>query len=243
MSARESRQGIVSVTYDSKVQLLLRAVSCVAVMAAMFAAMSCSQSATPPLFVDDFNRPDTVTGLGEGWDMRGAYRREYTLPPASDGFIKDGKYTYAGDSIVYAVRQFPEIMRSAGTEGMWTKVRDGATTTIGVVLTANDRIISDMVHFTANREKWSLSTRRDSGEFIYIARGNFYPPLELDRSYRFEIRATDDSVVVDVPGHTETVMVSTAGLLGDRVFWEEYFARESGPAGTVFNFDKVWADS
>ena len=42
-------------------------------------------------FVDNFDRPDTVLGLGEGWDMRGP-DADYGLPvpAATDGFISNG---------------------------------------------------------------------------------------------------------------------------------------------------------
>lgn len=190
-------------------------------------------------WLDDFNRPDTP-GLGEGWDMRGR-NQIGGLPPATDGFIKDGHYTYAGDSIVYAVRQFGARVRSVGTVGRWVQNRPGGETTLAMAITSNDQIIADMVHFTATRQEWGMSVKRGGGRLEYMATGKFTPPLELDRDYRFVIEATATSVTVSVPGAEVTKPVDTAGLLGDRTFWEEFAKPEELPAGVVFDFDTVWA--
>lgn len=190
-------------------------------------------------FVDTFDRPDTVLGLGEGWDLRGPYADGFPLPAATDGFISNGSYTYAGDSIVYAVRQFSSTVQRMGTVGRWRKTGDGAETTLAMAITANDQLITDVVHFTANRSDWELTVSRGSGSFEPVARGLFSPMLTLDSDYQFEFEATDDTLTVRVPGNEVTINVSTDGLLGDRAFWEEY---PSGtPAGVVFDFDTVWA--
>jgi hypothetical protein len=53
------------------------------------------------------------------------------------------------------------------------------------------------------------------------------------------MEATEDTVTVRVPGSEVTKNLSTAGLIGDRAFWEEYV--DPVPAGVVFDFDAVWA--
>ena len=71
-------------------------------------------------FVDNFDRPDTVLGLGEGWDMRGPDAdKSLPVPAATDGFISNGSYTSAGDRIVYAVRQFRSTVQRMGAVGRW----------------------------------------------------------------------------------------------------------------------------
>jgi hypothetical protein len=200
----------------------------------------------PPLpteasFVDDFNRPNSTFGLGEGWDLRGSYLGSFPLPPATDGFIKDGSFTYGGDSIVAAVRQLRSTVRRMGAVGHWAQTRPGAETTLAMAITANDHLFSDVVLFTANRARWDLSVRRANGVFSSMAQRDFAPPLELDRAYQFEIEATDTAVTVRVPDAETTMQVSTVGLLGDRVFWQEFAKPTDLPAGVVFDFDTVWA--
>lgn len=96
-----------------------------------------------------------------------------------------------------------------------------------------------MIHFTANRGIWDLTTRRNGGPFEPVASGKFIPALTLDRDYRFEIEMTETAVTVTVPGAEVVSSVDTKGLAGNIAFWEEY---PSGvPAGTVFDFDAVWA--
>lgn len=189
-------------------------------------------------FVDYFDRPDSEYGLGDGWDLRGPYVDRFPLPAATDGFLRDGFFTYRGDDVVYAVRQFRSTVLRMGATGRWRALRDGAETTMTMALTANDKIVSDMVHLTVTRQKWNLTVRRGA-DFEPVANGVFLPELNTAEPYLFELAAADDSVTVRVPGAVVTTPVDTTGLLGDRAFWEE-FPMES-PSGTVFDFDTVWA--
>jgi hypothetical protein len=191
----------------------------------------------PTTFVDTFSRANTELGLGEGWDMR-TYVNGFPLPAATDGFIRDGSYTYAGDAVVYAARQFRGIVRRIGTVGSWKQTRDGAETTLAMAISANDQLITHMLHLAANRSVWELTVRR-GGAFEPVASGKFSPTLALDHGYHFEMEATEDTVTVRVPGSEVTKNLSTAGLIGDRAFWEEYV--DPVPAGVVFDFDAVWA--
>lgn len=189
---------------------------------------------------DTFDRPDTQLGLGDGWDMRAGYVDRFPMPAATDGFLRGGAFTYAGDSTVYGARQFRGTVREMGTTGRWRQIRDGkADTTIAMAITPNDRLVTEMVHFAANRSVWELTVRR-GGPFEPVAKGSFNPPLSLDREYTFAIAVTDDAVTVTIPdGEPTTHPVDTAGLLGDRAFWEEYI--KPPPASTTFDFDTVWA--
>lgn len=188
-------------------------------------------------FVDTFDRPNTVLGLGEGWDMR-TYVDSFPLPAATDGFIRGANYTYRGDSVVYAARQFRGTVRRMGTVGHWRQAREGNETTLAMAITVNDELITHMVHFAVNRSLWELTVRR-GGDFEPVASGQFSPALALGLDYQFEIEATENTVTVRVPGSEVTKEVSTAGLLGDRAFWEEYV--KPAPAGVVFDFETVWA--
>lgn len=190
-------------------------------------------------WVDQFDRPDGP--LGDGWDMRGRREGGYSLPPSSGGFIHDGYFTYAGDSIVYAVRKFSSPVTRIGTMGRWARSSSASTETVmAMAITPNDKIIADMVHFVATRFGWELSLRRDNGPFNYLVKRPFDPPLSLDRDYVFEMTVAGDSIEVRVPGGGQTVAASTSGLVGNRAFWEEFAKPEELPAGVVFNFDTVW---
>ena len=195
-------------------------------------------------FVDDFNRPDTTHGLGEGWLLRGPYAGSFPMPPATDGFIKGGRYTYAGDAVVYAAREFPNTVRRVGTIGRWSKLHDGPETAIALVISANDNLVTDMVHLVVSRHVWTLTVRRATsgdGSFEPVANGTFAPPLAMGRDYSFELEAGDDTVTVRMPGLEPVISsVPLAGVVGPYAFWEEY--SDQLPAGTVFEFDSVWAD-
>jgi hypothetical protein len=190
-------------------------------------------------FIDGFDRPDTEAGLGEGWDMRRPDKRTFPPPPASDGFLEDGRYTYAGASAVYAVRQFRGTVRGMGAIGRFRSIRFGAETALAMAITPNDKLTDDMLLFTAKRSGWDLVVRRAGGAYEPVAEGQFEPKLDLNRDYQFGFEATGDTVTVTVPGSEVTEAVATAGLLGNRGFWQEYPTRR--PAGDVFDFDTVWA--
>lgn len=192
-------------------------------------------------FVDGFNGDDTELGLGEGWDTRGGHAGSFPLPAATDGFIADGNYTYAGDSVVYAARQLRGTVRRIGAAGSWTQAREGGETTMAMAITANDLLITDMLQFIVNRSLWELTARRADGALEPVMTGRFPTPLELNRDYQFEIEATDASVTVRVPGSEVTTNLATSGLLGDRAFWAELPDLVNRPTGVVFNFDNVWA--
>jgi hypothetical protein len=189
-------------------------------------------------FIDTFDRAD------RGWDLRGPYAGGFPLPAATDGFIKDGRFTYAGNAVVYAVRQFHGQVRKVGARGQWRRIREGdADTAMTMALTANDKIVSDMVHFSVSRSRWSLTVRRGA-DFIPVAEGQFAPVLLLDHEYEFEVEATAATVTVRVPGDEATpkiitTKVNTAGLLGNRAFWEEFPV--TTPADVVFDYNTVWA--
>lgn len=186
-------------------------------------------------FVDTFDGP----GFAPGWDLR-TYLDRFPMDPAADGFIRDGHYTYAGNQVVYAARQFPTTVWRIGTIGQWRKIREsGEETGVALAISANDQLITHMVHFATSRSEWKLTVRRGGG-FEPVASGKFSPLLEFGRDYRFEVEATDASVTVRVPGNEVTTPVPTAGLLGDRAFWEEY--AKPTPASTVFDFDTAWAN-
>lgn len=188
-------------------------------------------------FVDDFDRADTNVGLGDGWDLR--TRDKNVWQPASDGFIKNGYYTYSGRGAVYAARKFRGMVRRIGAFGRFQSIRFGPETVLALGITPNDQLTADMVLLTAKRSGWRLIVRRGNGAYETVAEGTFAAKLDLDRDYQFELDATDDSVTVRVPGVEETHSVSTVGLLGDLAFWQEY--PTSSPSGDVFDFDIVWA--
>jgi len=176
---------------------------------------------TQATFVDDFNRPDTKLGLGDGWDMRRPNKKALPPLPATDGFLEGGHYTYAGASGVYAVRKFGGPVRSMGAIGRFRSIRFGAESALAMAITPNDQLTADMLLFTAKRSGWNLIVRRAGGAYEAVAEGQFSPKLDLNRDYQFDFEATENTVTVRVPGDEETRDVSTAGLLGDRAFWQE----------------------
>lgn len=192
-------------------------------------------------FVDNFDRPDTPLGLGDGWDMREpAGGGNPTLPPATDGFIENGRYTSAGDTGVYAVRSFRSTVHRVGAEASWERVSNGGAETLVMAVTGNDKITTDLVQLTVNPNGWAVSTRRDGGRVRRVFAGKFDPPLELDRQYRFEVDVADGSVTVRVPGAEEKRTVGTSGLLSERAFWRHVSAPTDRPVGVKASVNMVW---
>lgn len=192
-------------------------------------------------WVETFDRPDTEPGVVDGFEV--VQRLYEPRLPATDGFIRDGAFTYRGeDQVVYAVREFPGTVRSVGAEGSWRQEREGTTdTVIALVISGNDRLITDMLHFVVDRKTWSLTVRRKNGEFEPVVHGAFPVPLKVGEPYRFRLEATDKTATVSVPGKTLAVDIDTAGVLGPFAFWEQFAKPEQFPVSTVFDYHTVWA--
>jgi len=192
-------------------------------------------------WVDTFDRPDSEPGVLDGYQL--VQRLYEPRLAATDGFLRDGAFTYRGeDQVVYAVREFPDTVRSVGAEGSWRQEREGDTdTVIALVISGNDRWITDMLHFVADRKTWALTIRRDNGEFEPVMNGTFNPPLKIGDTHRFRVDATDSNATVSVPGFTRTAPVDTTGVLGPVAFWEQFAKPEQFPVSTVFDYQTVWA--
>lgn len=162
------------------------------------------------------------------------------MPPATDGFIKDGNFTYSGTSGVYAARLLRGAVRSVGAAGSFRSLRPGyKQSALSISITANDRLVTDMVTLSATRDGWNMKMRRAGDAPVILAQGGFSPRLELGRKYQFELDATADSLTAQVPGAEITKKVSTAGALGNYVTFQEHAVRT--PASDVFDFDTSWA--
>lgn len=192
-------------------------------------------------WVDTFDRPNTEPGVLDGYQL--VQRLYEPRLAATDGFLRDGAFTYRGeDQVVYAVREFPDTVRSIGAEGSWREARPGDTdTVIALVISGNDRWITDMLHFVADRKTWALTIRRDNGQFEPVMNGTFNPPLKIGDTHRFRVDATDSNATVTVPGFTRTAPVDTTGTLGPVAFWEQFAKPEQFPVSTVFDYQTVWA--
>lgn len=194
-------------------------------------------------FVDLFDRPNTESGLGGGWDMRESADYSPILPPTTDGLIADGHFVSSGSIPVYAARTFRSVLRRVGAEGRWTRAESnsagGSDEKLVIAITANDRLKSDLVQLVASPVGWEVATRRNGGTYRREMTGKFDPPLEFNREYRFEMDATNGSVTVRVPGTERKGNVGTAGLLSERGFWELASGKEQ-PSGK-FAYNAVWA--
>ena len=191
-------------------------------------------------FIDDFGRPDTTGQLDNGWQLRGAPIGDSPLPPATDGYLRDGHFTYGGNSDVMALRQFRAPVRTIGAEGVFRRSNDASSDTSMTIGMAGDANIADnVVLLVADRTTWQVKGRLANGRFKTVATGGFAPPLERDRPYRFALSCTGDQVNVLGPGLSISKPLAVPIPLGTFGFWREYPTRT--PAGEVFDFDKVWA--
>ncbi|WP_155924980.1 hypothetical protein [Mycolicibacterium sp. CBMA 234] len=195
---------------------------------------------TQASFIDEFDRPDTTSGLGDGWDMRGMPQNGQPLLPAADGYIKDGHFTYAGKSDAIAVRQFRSPVTSIGAEGQFRRINPANTDTTMMLGTGGDNNLeTNVVVFLANRSSWELRSRLVSGTLKTVASGTFAHMLELGHVYQFVLSCTGDRVGVTGPGLTISKPLPIPISTGAFGFWRESPNRI--PAGEVFDFDKVWA--
>lgn len=191
-------------------------------------------------FFDNFNRPDTRFGLGEGWELRGAYEAlSDSMPPATDGFIRNDAYTYAGASEVWAVRRFDGTVRRVGALGRFRQIGAGENTTFGIGISSNDKVSTDQIMLSANLTGWELRTSRANSAHQRIMGGRFAPALLPGVNYQFELEAAGSTVVVHVPGEKVVGTADVSDLIGNHAFWLEYLHKP--PAGTAFDFDTVWA--
>ena len=192
-------------------------------------------------FIDEFDRPDTKNGLGEGWDLRHTPRGDVaSLPPATDGYIAGGHFTYAGTSDVIAIRQFRAPVLAIGAEGQFSR-RGNSTSesTIMMGIAGDENLKTDVVMFAASRTDWGLQSQNANSRLKIIATGQFSRPLELGRSYRFVLSCTGSQVSITGPGIDESRSLPMPVSPGVYGFWREDPSRT--PASGIFDFDKVWA--
>lgn len=174
--------------------------------------------------------------------MRTAQSGEAALRPATDGYIKDGHFTYAGKSDVIAIRQFRAPVVSIGAEGQFVRRSSSTAETIMMLGTAEDgNLQTNMVVFTSSRTAWGVHLRNQvaNSKLKEIANGQFSRPLELGRNYTFLLRISDSQIRISGPGLEVTKPLPASLPANVFGFWREYPDRAS--AGGIFDFDKVWA--
>lgn len=190
-------------------------------------------------FVDDFNRPNTVSGIGDGWNMRGDVMRGDPSVPATDGFIREGNFSYSGASTVYATRDMRGLVEGIGAVGRFSPNGDGGETSIGLGISADDQFTANAIILTASRWGWQVRLRRNSAFQPVVMRGEFSPTLELDTNYEFKLATDNGRIAVQAPGIISNRQAPLDGLVGSRAFWMEYVDRP--PARVIFQYDVVWA--
>lgn len=191
-------------------------------------------------FIDEFNRPDTASGLGNGWDLRTPQRNETSFRPATDGYITDGHFTYAGKSDVIAMREFRAPLLSVGAEGQFSRRSSISADTTMMIGTAGDsNFETNVVIFAASRTDWVLQSKSAYGRLKTVVAGQFSHPLDLDREYQFVLSCTSNQAHVTGPGLDTTRPLPMPISPGKFGFWREYPHRP--PVGGVFDFKRVWA--
>ncbi|VEG52373.1 Uncharacterised protein [Mycolicibacterium aurum] len=173
--------------------------------------------------------------------MREAREDGSVLPAETGAFLRNGHYVSSDDSGVYAVRTFRDTVRRVGVEGRWTRIGEGGDETLIMGISADENLESNYVNFTVTPAGWVVSTRRDNADPRVVVKGSFSPPLELNRTYRFELDAADGTVTIRVPGAEKKAKLGTIGLLGDRAYWQHYSDPAEIPIGAKFCVDVLWA--
>lgn len=169
------------------------------------------------------------------------------MPSATDGFVLNGAYTYAGNSTVYATQTFDKTIRTIGVKIKRRSLHVGATssTTGALIISANDNFVSDMLHFTFNLGVWELQIRQDGGDFDTILSGSFSPSLSLDTEYTFQVQVDDigTTAVVTVPGSDPQAVSDSriASVIGKYAVWEEFPNDDESNLVDVLDYHEVWA--
>ncbi|PRC42227.1 hypothetical protein C6A85_000000111580 [Mycobacterium sp. ITM-2017-0098] len=172
--------------------------------------------------------------------MRAALDGSSIAPVETGAFIRNGHYVSSDDSGVYAVRAFRSTVRRVGVEGRWTRVGGGGDETLVMGMAANDNLESNFVKLSVTPAGWAVSNRRDTGDPQVVVKGTFNPPLELNRTYQFELDAADGTVTVRVPGAEKKAKLGTIGLLSNRAYWQHYSEAAEIPIGAKFCIDMLW---
>lgn len=210
--------------------------------AAQSAAAQASAAPSSPAFasfVDNFDRPDTALGLGDGWDMRSAPANGYPLPPATDGFIKDNYFTYAGKDDVHAIRAFRGTLKSVGAVGRFRTPGLGGLTLFSMGTAATSDLSVNVVSFISSRTFWVLKMRAANGDDQTVTQGKYAFPLEPNHDYQFELSTDGATATIKGPGLEVTKNLITPippGLFG---YWRLFPTR--APLGDYFDFKTVWA--
>lgn len=172
--------------------------------------------------------------------MRAAEGDRSIAPVETGAFVRNGHYVSSDDSGVYAVRAFRGTVRRVGVEGRWTRVGEGGDETLVMGITADDGLESNLVQLTVTQAGWTVSKRRDGADPQVVVKGKFTPPLEVNRTYDFELDAADGTVTVRVPGTEKKAKLGTIGLLSGRAYWQHYSEPAEVPIGAKFCVDMVW---
>lgn len=190
-------------------------------------------------FIDNFDRPDTPLGLGEGWDMRSAPSNGYPLPPAADGFIKDNYFGYAGKDDVHAIREFRGELKTVGGVGRFRVTGLGGLTMFSMGISAADDLSANVVGFVSSRSFWALKIRAANGVDQTVATDKYNLPLEPDHDYQFELSTNGTTATIKGPGLDVTKNLSAAIPPGVFGYWRLFPTR--APLGDFFDFKTVWA--
>lgn len=197
-------------------------------------------SPTYASFIDNFDRPDTPLGLGEGWDMRSAPANGYPLPQATDGFIKDNYFCYAGKDDVHAIRGFRETLKTVGAVGRFRVTGLGGLTMFSMGTSAADDLSANVVSFVSSRTFWALKVRTANGVDQTVATDRYNFSLEPNRDYQFELRTNGTTATIKGPGLDVTKNLSAEIQPGTFGYWRLFPTRV--PLGDYFDLKTVWAE-
>lgn len=199
---------------------------------------------------DDLQRADTDPGdlgnapSGGAWDLRGKYVSGYPLPAAETGQITDGVFITSDGVTVYAVRVLRTTPNRMGATMRWGAGNSGVQHgTIAMVVSSDENLTNDMLHFRADPFNWNLQIRIAGGAFIDLAAGAFSPTLVVDESesYSMEIGIAGNTVILCLAGEIFRVTdPRISARLGKWVFWEHSYNN----ADTYQDFLKIesmWA--
>ncbi|MEN4450259.1 hypothetical protein [Mycobacterium sp. SM3041] len=190
-------------------------------------------------FVDNFDRPDTDFGLGEGWELRGVPSTGFVLPTTKDGFIKGNYFTYGGTDDVLAIRTLRGTLKSIGAVGRFRMVGLGGLTIFTMGTSGDSDLSANNVSFVSSRTYWALKVRATDGVDKTVAQGQYAVPLELDRDYRFELDTDGVTATVKGTGLAVTKPLPTQITPGSVGCWG--LVRSRSPLGQFFDVKTVWA--
>lgn len=176
---------------------------------------------------DDFERADTVSGLGtaptgQTWAVSGA-----SLPR-----ILSGQMTNDGGGAGYS---YVQLSRKPARMAAQIQFGAGAAGGVAGLIAGIDWSLENMCHLVWGSTEWYFQVREAAGAFVSLASGVY--ALAPDTPYSVGVRYMGSQAVIELPDGTEVTVTDSriARLNGKFLIYEPFWTLASGQGRVAFN--------